>query len=135
MFRRYQNESMILLALLLLIAALLYRNYYATRLQKSSLKAIETIAKIEDVAMMKKLWEKSSSIPQKLHGIKTYLPAIKIKTLQIEKKKAHLLLEGLNGNELNRITGKFIASIPVQITEMSIRRDGLYYRLELRCKW
>lgn len=135
MLRRYQNESMILLALLLLIAALLYKNYYATRLQRGSLKATETIAKIEDVATMKKLWEKSSNVPQKLHGIKTYLPAIKIKTLQIEKKKAQLLLEGLNGNELNRITGKFIASIPVQITEMLIRRDGPYYRLELRCKW
>ncbi len=135
MLRRYQNEGFILLALLLLAAALLYRNHQLSALQKSSAEAAEMTSKIEDIATMKKLWQNNSRVPQKLHEIKTYLPAIKIKTLAIEKKKAHLLLEGLNGNELNRITGKYIASIPVQITEMSIQRDGLYYRLELRCKW
>ena len=135
MLRRYQNEGLILLALLLLAAALLYRNHQLSTLQKSSAEAAEITSKIEDIATMKKLWQNNSRVPQKLHEIKTYLPAIKIKTWEVEKRKAHLLFEGLNGNELNRITGKYIASIPVQITEMSIQRDGLYYRLELRCKW
>lgn len=135
MLRRYQNEGMILLAFLLLVGALLYRNYQLSKLQESSIEATQMASKIEDIATMKNLWQKNSRIPQKLHEIKTYLPAIKIKILKVEKQKAHILLEGLNGNELNRVTGKYIASIPVQITEMSIGRDGLYYRLELRCKW
>ncbi len=135
MLRRYQNEGMILLALLLLFAAVLYRSYQHNSLQKSSAKATEMVSKIEDVATMKKLWQKNSAIPQKLQAIKSYLPAAKVKTLQIEKKKAQILLEGLDGNELNSVTGKYLASIPVQITEMSIRRDGEYYRLELQCKW
>ena len=135
MLRRYQNEGMILLALLLLLAAVLYRGYQHNSLQKSSTKATEMVSKIEDVATMKKLWQKNSAIPKKLQAIKSYLPAAKIKMLQIEKKKAHILLERLDGNELNGVTGKYLASIPVQITEMSIRRDGEYYRLELQCKW
>lgn len=135
MLRRYQNEGMILLALLLLFAAVLYRGYQHNSLQESSTKATEMASKIEDVATMKKLWQKNSTVPQKLQAIKSYLSPAKVKTLQIEKKKAHILLEGLDGNELNSVTGKYLASIPVQITEMSIRRDGEYYRLELQCKW
>jgi len=135
MLRRYQNEGMILLALLLLVAAMFYKGYRHTKLQTSSAEATEMVSKIEDIATMKKLWQKNSTVAQKLNAIKTYLPAIKIKTLQIEKKKAHVLLEGLNGNELNSVAGKYLASIPVQIVEMSIRRDGEYYRLELQCKW
>lgn len=135
MLRRYQNESIVLLTLLLLVAALFYKNYHFSKFQKSSTEAVEMASKIEDIATMKKLWGKNSAIPKKLDKIKTYLPSIKIKTLKIEKKKAHILLEGLNGNELNRVTGKYIADIPVQITEMSMRRDGEYYRLELQCIW
>ena len=135
MLRRYQNEGMILLALLLLVAAMFYKSYRHTKLQTSSAEATEMVSKIEDIATMKKLWQKNSTVAQKLNAIKTYLPAIKIKTLQIGKKKAHVLLEGLNGNELNSVAGKYLASIPVQIVEMSIRRDGEYYRLELQCKW
>ncbi len=135
MLRRYQNEGMILIALLLLLAALFYKSHQHSKLETSSMAAAEMVSKIEDVATMKKLWQKNSTVPQKLTAIKSYLPAVKIKTLQIEKNKAHLLLDGLTGNELNSVTGKYIASIPVQIMEMSVQRDGEYYRLELRCKW
>ena len=135
MLRRYQNEGIILLALLLLFAAVLYRGHQHSSLQESSAKATAMVSKIEDVATMKKLWQKNSTISQKLQAIRSYLPAAKVKTLQIEKKKAHILLEGLDGNELNKVAGKYLASIPVQIIEMSIRRDGEYYRLELQCKW
>ncbi len=135
MLRRYQNEGMILLALLLLIMAMLYKNYRHIKLQTSSVEATEMVAKIEDIATMKKLWQKNNTVSKKLNAIKAYLPKTKIKTLQIEKKKAHILLEGLNGNELNSVAGKYFASIPVQIVEMSIQRDGKHYRLELQCKW
>jgi len=135
MLRRYQNEGMILLALLLLIAAIFYKSYRQSMLQTSSVEATEMVSKIEDIATMKKLWQKNSAVAKKLNAIKTYLPATKIKTFQVGKKKAHLLLEGLNGNELNNVTGKYLASVPVQIVEMSIHRDGEYYRLELQCKW
>jgi len=135
MLRRYQNEGMILLALLLLVFAMLYKSYRHTALQKKSTEATEMVSKIEDIATMKKLWQKNSTIPQKLNAIKSYLSAVKVKVLEIEKKKAHIVLEGLSGNELNSVSGKYLASIPVQITEMSIQRNQEIYRLELRCKW
>ena len=135
MLRRYQNEGMVLLALLLLIIAIFYRGHQHSRLQESSTKATVMVSRIEDVATLKKLWKKNSTVSKKLQTIKTYLPPAKVKTLAIKKKKAHILLEGLDGNELNNVVGKYIASIPVQITEMSIRRNGEYYRLELQCKW
>ena len=45
------------------------------------------------------------------------------------------MLEELTANELNKITGKSLASIAIQITELSIVRNDKSYRLELKCKW
>jgi len=135
MLRRYQNELMVLAALLLLTAAVMFKTYRYRMLQTKSAAVEEMVTKIEDIATMKKLWSKNKTVSQKLGSIKNILKHTQIKTFQIEKKKAHIILENLNGSELNRISGKYLASIPVQITEISIVRNGAHYRLELRCKW
>ena len=135
MLRRYQNEAMILLALLLLVGAILFKTYRHKALETQSVGAAELISQMEDIATMKKLWVKNKKIPKKLASIKSSLGDTKIKTFNIEKKKAHILLENLNGSQLNAIVGKQLASIPIQIVEMSIERSGENYRLELRCKW
>jgi hypothetical protein len=59
----------------------------------------------------------------------------KVQKIKIEKNKAHIILENLTGSELNKVVGKQFASIPIQITELTIARDGEKYRLELKCKW
>ncbi len=135
MLRRYQNEAMILLALLLLIGAVLFKSYRYKALESQGTEAAQLISQMEDIATMKKLWVKNKKIPQKLASIKSTLGNTKIKTFEVEKKKAHILLENLNGSQLNAIVGKQLASIPIQIVEMSIDRSGENYRLELRCKW
>lgn len=135
MWRRYQNEGMIAIALLLLLCAVLFKSYRYNTLQASSKEASQMASRIEDIATMKKLWNKNKTIPEKLESLKRYVGGTKIKQFEVKKKKAHIVLQSLNGSQLNSVTGKYLASIPVQIIQMNIQRDGDNYGLELRCKW
>ncbi|NKQ40581.1 MAG: hypothetical protein HF962_03325 [Sulfurovum sp.] len=135
MLRRYQNEAMLLVALLLLLGAMIFKTYSHSQLETKSLEASKTTSKIEDIATMKKLWQNNKEIPQKLKSIKSTVGASKINKFKIEKKKADIILVNLNGTQLNKIIGKQLASIPIQIVNMSVERSGESYRLELLCKW
>ena len=133
--RRYQNELMIVLALLLLLGAVIFKFSSSTTLENKSAEATESISRMEDIDTMKKLWDKNKAISQKLALIEKQLGSSKATTFEVKKKKAHIILENLNGTELNKVVSKQIASIPVQIQEIVIDRSGENYRLELRCKW
>jgi len=100
-----------------------------------TLESAKFISIMDDIVTMKKLWKKNKTIPNKLEEIKSTLAESKINKFEIDKKKAHIILQTLNGTELNNILGKKIASIPLQIKELIITRDGDNYRLELKCKW
>ncbi len=135
MIRRYQNEIILALSLLLLLIAIMYRSYSHSTLISKNRMAEEFSVKIEDIATMKKLWQDTKNIPKKLEEIKGTLSPSQIEKFKIDKKKAEIILMNLTGSQLNKITGKQIASVPVQIDEMSIDRNGDNYRLELKCKW
>ena len=135
MLRRYQNELMIVLALLLLLGAVIFKISSSSTLESKSAEATQSISRMEDINTMKKLWEKNKAVSKKLMALKKQLGASKSTTFELKKKKAHIILENLNGTELNKVVSKQIASIPVQIQEIVIDRSGENYRLELRCKW
>jgi hypothetical protein len=135
MFRKYQNELIVLFSALLLLGAVLFQYVSYGALQKKSKESIALISQFEDIATMKKLWGKSKTRARVLGNIQRTLAKEKVKKFKIEKNKAYIILENLTGTELNKIVGKQFASIPVQITELAIARDGEKYRLELKCKW
>ena len=135
MWRRYQNEIMIGLALLLLLGSVLFQMSMRSALETEGKELMEFVTKIEDIAIMKKLWKDDKNIRKKIKVIESSIGKSKVSKFQLDKKKAHIILENLNANELNEITGKKLASIAVQIVELSIQRENKNYRLELRCKW
>jgi len=135
MLQRYQNELLVLFALLVLLGAWLFQYNSHVVLAQKSIASTQVIAKLEDVATMKKLWGKNKKHSRSLEAIQRSLSKEKVKKFEIKKNKAHIILQNLNGTELNKIVGKQIASIPLQIIELSIDRNGDMYTLELRCKW
>jgi len=135
MLRKYQNELMVLIALFLLMGAVGFKVYQKQKLESESSKSMQFIAKIQDIATMNKIWKKNKTVSQKLSSLKKSLHKERIEEFQLDKKKAHIILKNLNGTELNKVVGKQLASIPIQITELSITRSGEKYRLETRCKW
>lgn len=135
MLHKYQNELMIGVMALVLLGAIMFKTSQHTELQDRSVSTQKLASRIEDIAIMNKLWKKDRSISRKLKMIKQTLSTNKVKKFKIDKKKADIVLENLNASELNNITGKSIASLSVQIIELSIQRNDKSYRLELRCKW
>lgn len=135
MLHKYQNELMIGVMALVLLGAIMFKTSQHTELQDRSVSTQKLASRIEDIAIMNKLWKKDRSISRKLKMIKQTLSTNKVKKFKIDKKKADIVLENLNASELNNITGKSIASLAVQIIELSIQRNDKSYRLELRCKW
>jgi len=135
MLKRYQNELMVLMALIVLAFSMSYKLSSYNDLKMQTLESAKFISIMDDIVTMKKLWKKNKTIPNKLEEIKSTLAESKINKFEIDKKKAHIILQTLNGTELNNILGKKIASIPLQIKELIITRDGDNYRLELKCKW
>jgi len=131
----YKNEILIAVSLLVLMGSVAFKLSSQTKLETRGVSAGELAGKIEDISIMQKLWKKNKSIPKSIQAIQSSIDAAKIKKFKVDKKKAHIVLENLTANELNRITGKSLASIPIQIAELSIIRDDKSYRLELRCKW
>jgi hypothetical protein len=135
MFRKYQNELIVLFAALLLLGAVLFQYTSYRTLQKKSTESVALISQFQDIATMKKLWGKNKTRARVLGNIQKTLAKEKVQKFKIEKNKAHIVLENLTGSELNKVVGKQFASIPVQITELDITRNGEKYRLELKCKW
>jgi len=135
MFRKYQNEMIVLFTVLLLLGAVVFQYISYGALQKKSTESVALISQFEDIATMKKLWGKNKTRARVLGNIQKTLTKEKVKKFKIEKSKAHIILENLTGSELNKVVGKQFASIPVQITELAIVRNGEKYRLELKCKW
>ncbi len=135
MFRKYQNELIVLFAALLLLGTMAFQYISYNALQKKSTESIALISQFKDIATMEKLWGKNKTRARVLGNIQKTLAKEKVKKFKIEKNKADIILEDLTGRELNKVVGNQIASIPVQITELSITRNGEKYRLELKCKW
>lgn len=135
MWHRYKNELMIGASLLLLIGSVVFKASKHSEYELQSISSVALVTKIEDIATMKKVWKSDKSISKKVKSIQNTLDSSKVNKFKVDKKKAHIILENLNANELNQITGKKLASIAVQIVELSIQRDNENYRLELRCKW
>lgn len=135
MLARYYKEAILLFAAVLLAGAVMFRTSTSSKLSNETKVAEEMASKTEDIAIMEKLWKKNKAIPRKLEKIKKEFSSSKVKIFKVDKKKAHILLENINGTELNNVVGKYIASIAIQITEISIERSGKNYKMELQCKW
>jgi len=135
MLKRYQNEFIVLLTIVILALSISYKNSSMENLQTLWGSSDKLIAQMDDIVTMKKLWKRNKTIPTKLEKIKNSLDNKNIDRFKIDKSKAHIVLKGLNSTKLNNIVGKQIASVPMQITLISIIRNDDTYGLELKCKW
>ena len=134
MFNKYRNEVIIIISAILLLIALLYSSSTYSLFASKGDEVSSSLAKKKDISTMSKLWQ-DKKIPEKLKAIENKVPKSKVGTLDIKRTSAHIILDGLTGNELNDIVSKDITSIGVQIIDIAIDRDGDKYKLEVNCKW
>lgn len=134
MLNKYKNEAIIAVSVVLLLAAIMYDgSAYAAYASKSE-EVGSKLSKKKDIVVLQKVWE-DKKVSKELSEIKNVIPKEKILKFDIQGSRAQIVLKDLTGRELNMITSKYIASIAVQIVNLSIKRDVDKYKLEVSCKW
>lgn len=131
---RFQTRELLLGgALLLALAAFFYRQSAARDYRALQTETKTTLAEIREVSDLKHLWS-SKGIRAKLNRLKSVVPASSFTLFSVDRHKAHLKAEKLDGPHLNRLISR-IGSLPVEILSLKVQRRGEQYTMECRCKW
>jgi hypothetical protein len=131
-WKRYQNELMVAVALLLLIVALIYKNVQVSSSTESLALSKQEVREFKELVILKKRWlDKKTS--KKLDKLQKLVPSSKVKW-QKKGKKLTASFRGLSSQELNKVI-TMILNLAVQIELLEIKNDQGSYNVEFKCKW
>lgn len=126
-------ETAVLVAGLLALSALVYRQSQWHTLEKAWQESRKALGEIHETQALQRIWE-PRGLAGKLQQLKSLLPANHVKRFALKSHQLELMIDGVDGQQLNRFLGR-LGSLPVQITTLQILRAEHKYRLECRCKW
>lgn len=132
--QRYKNELILLLTLIFVIMAFLYKLSATDYVTTNRASIGQYISEISTIESYKKQW-KSKGMANKVKVFKTIVTTSKVKTFSKKSSKLILAYINLTAKELNKITNKLL-NIPVQIITLQIQERGKNkFTMELTCKW
>ncbi len=131
--RRYQNEWILLIALLVFIGGVAYRYTMQTRLERTVAQVSKTRQQVQDIQTLKKVWS-TQGLKEKVAQLRSTVPAKHVHDFLQKKQELSAEWRSLNGQQLNALTTR-IASLPLRLQEMTIERDGENYTVRCRCTW
>jgi len=133
MIRKYQNELMVVLGLVVLLGGFLYQRGMARKLDASLERSKTAARQITEAKTLQKVWS-TKGIKKKVAALHALLPAGKIRTFDQKKKKLTAEFTALTGQELNLISTR-LASLPLRIQEFAVTRSGRQYDVRCTCAW
>jgi len=133
MIRKYQNEGIILLSLLLFIGGFLYQRGMERKLDVSLERSKTVTVEITKAKTLQKVWT-SKGLKQKVASLQRGVVSSKVKMFNLEKNKLNTHFIQLTGKELNTIAAR-IASLSVHIQAFAVTRLGAQYALRCSCTW
>jgi len=131
-WERYRNELMVLLSLLLLIFALLYKSSQTSNSIENRTVTKYAVQEFKQIIAHKKQWA-DKNIVKKLDKLKKVVPESKVQW----KKKGKTLtaqFKGLSAKELNKVVTT-ILNLVVQIQVLKVKENHSSYDVEFKCKW
>ncbi len=132
--QRYKNELIILVTLLFLIFAFIYKYSATLYVQENRAMNKEKIAQISTIVALKEQWG-GKNISKSIKPLKSIVSNAKVVLFQKKSKKLVVSYKNLSGSELSKVTNKLI-NIPVQITRLEIKHNSKnLYTMEFTCKW
>lgn len=131
-WKRYQNELIVIGALLLMLGMYFYKQHAVSVQSGESQKTVSTIQEIKEVVALKKVWA-DKQIGNKVDRLKSVVPTSKVKWDK-KRKKLKALYKDLQPSELNKLITK-VLNTPVVLEKLDIQKLGSMYNVELRCKW
>jgi len=131
-FKRYTNEILVGLALLLMIGAYVYKSIQVSNQTEQVTKVKHSLAELKEVVGLSKIWG-DKKISKKVEALKRAIPASKVKWTK-KQTKVTATYSNLSSNELNTLTTK-ILNTPVVIRLLDIVKSGEVYNVEFKCEW
>lgn len=130
--KRYQNELVVLLALLLMLGAFFYKNAQISSQAEDAASTKQAVSDFKEIVALKKIWaDKKTS--KKVEKLKELIPASKV-TWSKKSKKVTAVYKELSSKELNKLISK-ILNLAVVIRQLDIKKTGSSYNVEFKCKW
>lgn len=131
-WKRYQNELMVLVSLLIMLSMYLYKHQSASSQYGQRNEAAQTVLEIKEAVALKKIWA-DKSISKKVKKLRAVVPNSKVKWSQTSRKVT-ATYKALKPSELNKLSSK-ILNTPVILDKFAVLKAGTVYNVELRFRW
>ncbi|MFT7879460.1 MAG: hypothetical protein ABXS91_03610 [Sulfurimonas sp.] len=131
-FRRYQNELIAGLSLVMMLGALLFKQGQISGQEERMEKLQGAVSEMKEVVALKEIWG-SKALDKKVTALQSVVPSEKVKWQQ-RNKKVIASYQGLSVNELNSLMKKLL-NMGVEIQLFDVKKVNALYDVELRCKW
>jgi len=131
-WKRYQNELMVLIAFVLMLSGYLYKNAQISSQSEVMAQASRSVGEVKEVIALQKIWS-DKKITKKVDKLQESIPANKVKWSS-KNKKVTATYKGLTTSELNSLVTK-ILNLPVEIQKLDIQKQATSYDVEFKCKW
>jgi len=128
--KKYKNELIVGIALLLLLIALIYKQGVTSAQTDAS--AGTALQELKEVIALKKVWGDKKTT-KKVDKLKTIVSPSKVKWSKKSKKLTASFLN-LSDQELNRVIVK-IMNLAVEIQKLEVKKLSASYQVEFKCKW
>lgn len=131
-WKRYRNELIVTLSLLLLLAALGYKRMAVSSSVENETNTKYVVREFQELISLKKRWA-DKQISKKVDKLQKVIPQTKVKW-QKKGKKLTASYKSLTSKELNKVITT-ILNIAVQIEFLEIKNNNSSYDVEFKCKW
>ncbi|MDD3592931.1 MAG: hypothetical protein PHO65_09830 [Sulfurovum sp.] len=131
-FRRYQNELIAGVALLVMLGALLFKQGEISGKEERIKHLQSTVSEMKEVMVLKEIWG-DKELEKRVRELESAVPPSKVKWNQ-KSKKVTANYHGITINELNALMKK-VLNLGVEIQLLDIKTEGALYHMELKCKW
>jgi len=131
-WKTYKNELIVAGTLLFLLIGFVYKQGQVSGESITGAAGKIQLHELKEVIALQKVWaDKKTS--KKVEKLQSLVAPSKLKW-QKKSKKITASFSSLSAIELNRVVSK-VLSLPIQIQKLDIKKSGVSYSLELKCKW
>jgi len=132
-WKRYQNELIVSIAILLMIGAYIYKSTNIEKIGSGEIELAKATREASEIISLQKQWN-DPKLSKRILKLKESIPAQKVKSFEVKRKKLTATFQNLTSKEMNTIVIR-LENIAVQIIKLQIKREEKEYKMEIKCKW
>ncbi len=130
---RYGKEFLVAALLSIFVGAWIFHQYAHTKRERAERTTRQEIAQVRQLQELQKVWN-SRGVAKKLMRVKGAVSASKVERFERKGNRLKVRMKNLDPKEINRVLSA-IASLPLRIRTLDVRRTGDRFSLECACVW